>query len=117
MTEKLFYVDSFIKDFEATVLECNEAGDVFHIRLDRTAFFPEGGGQSGDCGYIGDIEVFDTHEKDGEIWHYSKLPATVGEKYSCKLDFVRTSGSKLSKLEKSGRTTNLKIAQTTSMEM
>lgn len=87
MTEKLYYIDSFIKDFEATVLECTEKDGKFLIRLDRTAFFPEGGGQFGDSGFIGKVEVFDTKERDGEIWHYSKVPLNVGEKYECKLDF------------------------------
>jgi len=89
MTEKLYYIDSFIKDFEATVLECTEKDGKFLIRLDRTAFFPEGGGQFGDSGFIGEAEVFDTKEKDGEIWHYSKKPLNVGEKYECRLDFEK----------------------------
>ena len=65
-TERLYYKDSHRKEFEATVLSCEEkitkkgekAG--YRIVLDRTAFFPEGGGQIGDVGRLGDAEVTDT---------------------------------------------------------
>ena len=89
MTEKLFYKDAFIKDFEATVLECRENGNTFMIRLDRTAFFPEGGGQGGDTGKLNGVEVFDTHEKDGEIWHYTNLPLAANETVKCEIDFEK----------------------------
>lgn len=89
MTEKLYYIDSFISEFEATVLECKESGENFLLRLDKTAFFPEGGGQGGDSGHIASICVFDTQEKDGEIWHYAKEPAKVGEILPCKIDFEK----------------------------
>ena len=89
MTEKLFYIDSFISEFEATVLECKERGKNYAVRLDKTAFFPEGGGQGGDSGRIGDTEVFDTHESDGEIWHYTNAPLAVGETFHCEIDFEK----------------------------
>ena len=89
MTRKLFYEDSFINNFFAQVLECKAVGENYHIRLDATAFFPEGGGQSGDSGFIGEVEVFDTHENGGEIWHYVKVPLEVGKEYNCKIDFEK----------------------------
>ncbi len=87
MTEKLYYINSFTKEFEATVLECKENEGHFEILLDKTAFFPEGGGQGGDSGTIGDVQVFDTHEKGGEIWHYTSSPLAAGEKVTGTLDF------------------------------
>lgn len=51
MTEKLYYDDPFLFEFDATVTEVTENGVV----LDRTAFFPEGGGQAGDRGTINGI--------------------------------------------------------------
>ncbi len=72
MTEKLYYYDSHMKEFTAVVTACEPHKDAFRIALDQSAFFPEGGGQSGDCGFLNDIEVFDTHEKGGIIWHYTK---------------------------------------------
>nr|MBQ5811590.1 hypothetical protein [Clostridia bacterium] len=89
MTRKLFYEDSFINEFEATVLECKSVGENYHIRLDATAFFPEGGGQSGDSGFIGETEIFDTHETSNEIWHYAKSELEAGKKYNCKIDFEK----------------------------
>ena len=44
-TEKLYYIDSHLFDFEATVLDCRETEKGWALILDRTAFFPEGGGQ------------------------------------------------------------------------
>ena len=89
MTEKLYYIDSFIQEFDAKILECIENGDRFEIRLNKTAFFPEGGGQCGDSGKIGNVTVFDTHEKNGEIWHYSLTPLAVGENVHCEIDFEK----------------------------
>ena len=48
MTEKLYYEDSFKKEFTATVLECDKIGEKYGAVLDKTAFFHEGGGHKGD---------------------------------------------------------------------
>ena len=45
MTEKLFYEDAFLKEFSGTVLDCREENGKWVVLLDRTAFYPEGGGQ------------------------------------------------------------------------
>ena len=45
MTEKLFYEDSHMITFSAVVTACEKVGDYYEAVLDRTAFFPEGGGQ------------------------------------------------------------------------
>ena len=70
MTEKLFYEDSHMKAFTATVISCEPVGERYKAVLDRTAFFPEGGGQYADTGTLNDIEVYDVKEKDGIIYHY-----------------------------------------------
>lgn len=77
-TQRLYYEDSHLKSFEAVVLSCTEKKGVFHLVLDRTAFFPEGGGQAGDRGTLNDVEVFDTHEKDGQILHYTRTAIEPG---------------------------------------
>ena len=85
MTEKLYYIDSYMFNCSANVLECIEKNGHFETRLDHTVFFPEGGGQPGDSGYIGEVYVFDTHEKNGEIWHYTNEPIQIGS-YECQID-------------------------------
>ena len=85
MTEKLYYKDSYMFCTNADVLECVEAKDHFEVRLDRTIFFPEGGGQPGDSGYIGGVRIIDTHEKNGDIWHYATNAVPLGAA-ECRID-------------------------------
>lgn len=87
MTEKLYYKDSHIREFTAEVTSCREMGDCWGIELDRTAFFPEGGGQSADTGYIGEARVQDVRETDGRILHYTAQPIAQGENVSCRIDW------------------------------
>ena len=86
-TERLFDQDSYLKEFQATVLDCEKEEESWRVVLDRTAFFPEGGGQSGDCGVLGTIEVTGTIEKDGIIYHLVKEPLQVGQAVEGKIDF------------------------------
>ncbi len=87
ITKKLYYNDSYIFKFDATVLSCVKSADCYNIILDKTAFFPEGGGQKADIGTIGNAKIFDVQEINGEILHYSKTPLNVNEKYNCEIDF------------------------------
>ncbi len=87
MTNRLYYEDSHLTEFPAVVTACEQAKDYWKVSLDQTAFFPEGGGQAGDSGYLNDVEVFDTHEKAGEIWHYTREPLEVGTEVKGILDW------------------------------
>ena len=87
MTEKLFYRDSHMKTFTATVLSCLPGKHGYDVVLDRTAFYPEGGGQPGDRGYLGGVRVTDTHERDGDIIHYCEAPLEVGDPVEGTLDW------------------------------
>lgn len=89
MTEKLYYIDSHMKAFTATVLACEPVKDRFEVVLDRTAFFPEGGGQAGDSGFIGETAVFDTHEKNGDVMHYVNQSIPVGSVLDCRIDWKK----------------------------
>ena len=87
MTEKLYDKDSHLKKFTGTVLSCKKTGEKYTVTLNRTAFFPEGGGQQSDRGYIGGAYISDVQIKNGEILHFADKPLSVGQAYDCKLDF------------------------------
>lgn len=88
-TEKLYYVDSFCRRFEATVLDCREEKKGWVLTLDRTAFYPEGGGQPADHGTLGEVRVTDVHEKDGIVLHTCDGPLIVGERVTGEVDWKR----------------------------
>ena len=56
-TEKLYYADPFLTEFDARVLACEAEKGGYAVVLDRTAFYPEGGGQPYDTGVLGGVEV------------------------------------------------------------
>ena len=86
MTEKLYYKDSRLFAFDAVVLDCREEKKGYSVVLDRTVFFPEGGGQLADTGTLGGVRVTDVHEKGGEICHYTDAPLRIGETVHGELD-------------------------------
>lgn len=113
MTERLFDQDSYLSEFTAYVLSCEPYQDGYRVVLNRTAFFPEGGGQFGDIGWLelcreGDFvceengrkeieaarllkdraAVLDTQEKDGIIYHRTDRPFEVGAEVIGRLDFA-----------------------------
>ena len=85
--EKLYYLDSHIRRFTATVLECRAAGKAWEVALDRTAFFPEGGGQKSDAGVLGGVRVLETREREGVVWHRCDAPLGVGETVEGEIDW------------------------------
>ena len=88
-TEKLYDKDSFLQEFQAAVVSCEKKNDTtYRVFLDKTAFFPEGGGQTGDIGWLNDVEVIDTREKDGMIYNETKAPLEAGSEVSGKIDFA-----------------------------
>lgn len=87
MTEKLFYQDSHLKEFTARVQMCQPKKDAYEVVLDRTAFFPEGGGQYADTGLLGDVRVLDVHERDGIIYHLTEAPIEAGIEVTGKIDW------------------------------
>lgn len=88
-TEKLYYADPFLTEFDARVLACEAVKDGFAVVLDRTAFYPEGGGQPYDTGVLGGAEVLDVHERAGVITHKCASPLPVGAAVHGKIDRAR----------------------------
>lgn len=87
MTKRLYESDSYIKEFEAEVVSCEKDGDFYNVVLSETAFFPEGGGQKADTGFIEDIEVLDVVIKDDEIIHKTSMPIEAGKRVNAHIDF------------------------------
>lgn len=88
-TEKLYYADPFLKEFTARVLTCEAGKDGFLVTLDRTAFYPEGGGQGADRGTLGGAPVRDVHEKDGVVFHKVDNSLEIGARVFGSLDWAR----------------------------
>ena len=88
ITEKLYDISSYLTEFEATVLSCvKNDGDTYSVILDRTAFFPNEGGQKSDRGTLAGVEVLDVHLADGVITHITSAPVGVGNTVFGRIDF------------------------------
>lgn len=88
-TEKLYYNDPYMKSFTAQVRSCTPAKDAYAVTLDRTAFYPEGGGQPCDLGVLGGAEVLAVHERCGEVEHLLAQPLEVGKTVCGEIDWTR----------------------------
>ena len=89
MTKKLYDIDSHLREFEATVIDSYPAADGFFTILDRTAFFPEGGGQASDAGSLNGVKVYDVQVKDEVIYHYTTAQFQKGEQVKGIIDWQR----------------------------
>ena len=85
---KLFYEDSHLTTFTATVTGCNQAKKGWEITLDATAFYPEGGGQASDIGILGDAKVLSVREENEEIFHLCDKSLNVGSAVEGKIDWA-----------------------------
>jgi len=89
MTEKLYYKDPFLREFQASVLDCREEKGLWSVVLDHTAFYPEGGGQPADHGTLDGVNVVDVREKDGEVFHICDGKVEPGTKVRGTVDWER----------------------------
>lgn len=67
--EKLYYTNQYQTKFEAKVIEVKELNNKYHIALDKTAFFPGGGGQCCDLGKINEKDVLEVYEENEIVYH------------------------------------------------
>jgi len=84
VTERLYYHDSFLREFEARVVSCepdpSASGKRWRVVLDRTAFYPTSGGQPHDIGSLGETNVVEVADsEDGEkVVHYTSAAVNLG---------------------------------------
>ena len=91
MTTKLYWEDSHLSEFSASVIDCFEQDNKSVVVLDRTAFYPLGGGQPCDTGMIASARVNAVSSNDdGIVFHHldSGFKFTKGELVNCKIDWV-----------------------------
>lgn len=89
MTEKLYYENQYEKSFTAEIVNIIEKTNEFHIVLDKTYFYPEGGGQPSDIGSIESIPVLSVYESDGLIYHVTHKKPIKIHKVKCFISWER----------------------------
>ncbi|WP_340023414.1 DHHA1 domain-containing protein [Paenibacillus sp. FSL K6-1096] len=88
MTRKLYYDSAYIKDWSTTITSAAEREDGVYVTLAETAFYPHGGGQPCDTGYIGEMAVLDVVLEGQEVYHkLAQLPEQT--EVNCRLDWSR----------------------------
>jgi alanyl-tRNA synthetase len=89
MTERLYYADSYLKEFSAMVLDYRRINEHPAVILDQTAFYPESGGQPGDTGMLQEARVLNVLEEDtGAILHVLEREIAAGQ-VSGRIDWAR----------------------------
>ena len=101
-TQRLYYQDVYLKECEARVLSCRKEGDRFKVILDRTVFYPEGGGQPADRGLLfiqkdiqkedetcNKVPVLDVQEEEEDIVHFTGEEIAEGSRVLCRIDWGR----------------------------
>jgi len=89
VTERLYYNDSFLREFDAQLLACEPENARWRVRLDRTAFYPTSGGQPFDTGKLGAatvVEVLDA--ENDEVIHFTDQPVAAGATHA-EIDWPR----------------------------
>ncbi len=89
MAKRLYYDNSYIREFEAQIVEQYKKNDKFAVILDQTAFYPTSGGQMADSGFLNDQQVLDVIEEGEEIVHLVSEPIQTESAVTGKLDWNR----------------------------
>ena len=94
-TRKLYYEDSHLTAFSAVVLACTPTEKGYEVVLDATAFYPEGGGQAADTGFLSGVRVLDTRERGETVVHLCDKPLEVGQMVEGRIDW----GSRFARMQ------------------
>lgn len=87
--DKLYEQDPSLTRFTATVTCCRPGAHGWDVILDRTAFYPEGGGQPWDTGTLGGRTVTQVHEREGQVVHSCDGPLAEGAVVDGEIDWAR----------------------------
>jgi alanyl-tRNA synthetase len=86
VTERLYYLDSYLRTFTAQLVETSAGGTI--VYLDRSAFYPTSGGQPFDTGSIAGVPVLEVLDEEDRVAHRLSAPAPPGE-MDCRIDWQR----------------------------
>ncbi len=90
MTERLYYDNAYLTEFDAVVEQVSEHNGKTVVQLNRSAFYPTSGGQPFDTGFLNDVPVTDVFvDKSGEVWHEIGGELPVGTAVHGKIDWER----------------------------
>ena len=89
MTERLYLADPYLRRFKARVVAVQDLDGMPAAVLDQSAFYPEGGGQPGDRGQLGEAAVLDVQDRGGVILHALDRPLAVGAEVEADVDWGR----------------------------
>ena len=89
MTERLYLADPYLRRFKARVVAVQDLDGKPAAVLDQSAFYPEGGGQPGDRGRLGEAAVLDVQDRGGVVLHALDRPIAVGAEVDADVDWSR----------------------------
>lgn len=87
--EKLYYENPYTKEFTAEIINVLEKDNKFYVELDKTYFYPEGGGQPSDTGHINSIPVTYVLEEKGKIYHVIDVKPLKIHRVKCNIDWEK----------------------------
>lgn len=87
MSRKLYLDNVYTKECTSNILEVEKKDDNFLVVLDQTPFYPEGGGQPSDTGYIGDLYVSHVFEDKDKVYHVTKSSPKEIDNVKCRIDW------------------------------